>query len=76
MNNIKCKNDQEQLNIVFYDKNIKTFNLVIENCPPRENDSLSESNMIYKFSCHVISCKADYIGLTRTRLKKRLDSHY
>ena len=75
-NNIKCQNNQEQLNIVFYYKNMKSSNLVIKNSPSRENDSLSESNVIYKFSCHVMPCKADYIGLTRTKLKKRLDLHY
>ena len=49
---------------------MKTSNLVIKNSSSRENDSLSESNVIYKFSCHVMPCKADYIGLTRTKLKK------
>ena len=55
---------------------METSNLVIKNSPPCENDSLSEYNVIYKFSCFVISCKIDYIVLTRTKLKKRLDSHY
>ena len=76
--NVKCNDSEnEQLKIIFYYKNSKTANLVIKNSPTTQCEDLNTTNVIYNFTCNRMTCQsANYIGMTRTTLKKRLDSHY
>ena len=76
MRNTKCKNDNDQLKIILYYKNKKTANLLIKNNPTSQVDTLNMNNVIYKYTCSLMTCQSEYISMTRTTLKKRLDSHY
>ena len=73
-NNIKCNNNNEKIKIIFYYKNIKTSNLVIKN-NLSSTRKLDMTNIVYKFVCPFMTCKSEYIGHTRTCLKRRLDYH-
>ena len=61
---------------IFYYKNRKTANLVIKNSQTTQLDPLKTTNVIYKYTCNLMTCQSEYIGMTRTTLKKRLDAHY
>ena len=74
--NVKCNKEGEHLKITFYYINKKTSNLVIKNSPKSESEPLDMTNVIYKFQCKFMQCNAEYIGHTRTSLKKRLNNHY
>ena len=40
MRNTKCKNDNDQLKIIFYYKNKKTANILIKNNPKSQVDTI------------------------------------
>ena len=65
-NNIMCKNNNEQLRVIFYYKNQKTSNLVIRNNVPCVSGDLGRSCVIYKYTCSDPLCQKEYIGVTRT----------
>ena len=72
MRNTKWKNDNDQLKIIFYYKNEKKANLLIKNNPKFQVDTLNMNNVIYKYTFNLMMCQSEYIGMTRTNLKKDL----
>ena len=38
--------------------------------------SLQSTNVVYNFICDVQNCKAEFIGLTRLTLEKKLQSYH
>ena len=73
-NNVKCRNQNNNIKLIFFYKNLKTSNLVIKNNLSSMN-KLDMTNIIYKFICPFMTCQSEYIGQTRTCLKRRLDYH-
>ena len=74
--NAKCTEENTKLNIIFYYRNHKTCNLVMKNNMVTERSPLSQTNVIYSFTCPNLHCKAEnYIGMTQTTLSRRLTNH-
>ena len=75
-NNVKCLNEEEKLDLVFYYKNIKTSSFVMKNNAAPPLGQLEQTNVIYKFSCPMSHSQAtEYIGFCQTTLSQRLVSH-
>ena len=76
LNNTKCVDERNRLQIIFYYRNNKTHNLVMKNNMAPTPSALQQCNVIYKFQCPLPHSKAEtYIGLTQTTLSRRLTMH-
>ena len=76
MNNTRCNNQSQKLNIIFYYKNLKTSNLVMKNNLTPQRSHLFETNVIYEFNCPFPNCQSEkYIGMTQNTLSRRLTLH-
>ena len=78
MNNLKPVKTNKKINLNIYYKNKKTSNHVIKNNPISTVNEIEKSNLIYKFTCpftHSDHKDHQYIGMTTTTLKRRLNSH-
>jgi len=77
--NVQCCNTEDRLDLVIYYKNKKVSNLIMKNNLTQDNRTLKRTNVIYKFSCPIEDCvlqnNANYIGMTRTTLSRRLTMH-
>ena len=73
--NVKCVQSDNKLKIIIYYKNNKTSNLVIKNNTMPKPTPLETANVVYKFTCNIQHCKAEYVGHTRLSLEKRLQAH-
>ncbi len=77
--NVQCCNTEDRLDLVIYYKNKKVSNLIMKNNLTQDNRTLKRTNVIYKFSCPMEDCvlqnNANYIGMTRTTLSRRLTMH-
>ena len=77
-NNTKCLQTNHKMNLVFYYKNKKTFNLIMKNNTSPPKTKLQQTNVIYKFQCplpHSQAVNVEYVGLTQTSLSRRLTMH-
>ena len=73
--NVKPTSEAQRINLIIYYKNRKLKNVIIKNNP---NKPTEESNVIYKYSCNVQSCKETdefYVGMTTVTLKERFKQH-
>ena len=74
--NVKSNDTNERINVIFYYKNLKTFNLVMKNNLMTKPSPLCRTNVIYEFVCPLPHCKAEkYIGMTQTTVSRRLSYH-
>ena len=79
--NVKCKKENSELQLVIYYNNMKTKNLVMKNNLSRNKRELSQTNVIYEFQCpkneclHHPSINYVYLGYTQCTLSKRLSFH-
>ena len=76
--NVKPSDPDTKLKLTIYYKTKKTRHLLLKNSPPKERESLQKSHLIYRFTCNRESCKflqSTYIGMTTTRLSRRLTLH-
>ena len=60
--------------IIFY-RNRKTSQLIMKNSPPAESDPLKRHGVVYRILCLANGCNHSYIGMTTTKLSKRLAVH-
>ena len=67
------KSSQVKLNI--YYKNKKTSQLLLRNNPAPPPSDMKKRNVVYLFRCPEVRCPHSYIGMTTTRLSKRLSCH-
>jgi len=75
-NNTKCIDPHQKLKVIIYYKNHKTTNLIMKNNPSPKPSLLSQTNVIYQFSCPLPHSKVEtYIGMTQTTLLRRLKMH-
>ena len=82
-NNVQCTSNSDKVNIIFYYKNRKTHNLVMQNnLSSQDQPILQQTNVVYKFSCpldHHHSQNSNqpqsYIGHTQTTISRRLSMH-
>ena len=61
------------LNICY--KNPKTAQLLIKNNPAPPQGILKKSNVVYLFQCPEVGCSHNYVGMTTTKLSKRISCH-
>ena len=74
--NIKCKNPDDKLDLIFYYKNQKTSQLVMKNNLNPPSSRLEQTNVIYEFKCPMSHSQVTkYIGFTQSTLSKRLTYH-
>ena len=72
---MKPTNEAQKINLIIYYKNRKLKNLIIKNNP---NKPTEESNVVYKYTCNVQSCKETnvfYVGMTTVTIKERFKQH-
>ena len=72
--NVKSNSDAT-VDLRIYYQNPKTKQLVIQNNLNSKPMGLSEAGVVYKFSCPLHGQAADYVGLTQTKLVRRMSSH-
>ena len=79
--NVRCKNEGSKLQLVIYYNNLKTKSMVMRNNLFSNKRDLSQSNIIYEFTCPVNECIHDpilnntYLGYTQCTLSRRLSYH-
>ena len=75
LNHTSCIEPNTNMKIIFYYKNIRSSNLVMQNnlCPPPQ--PIHQTNLVYKFVCPFQHCKAEYIGYTECTLSRRMANH-
>ena len=73
--NVTPTEENTIINLNIYYKNPKTANLLIKNNPAPPPGDLKKANVIYQFKCQEMGCAHTYIGMTTTRLSKRISSH-
>ena len=76
--NIKPSDPDKQLKLIIFYKTKKTSHLLLKNNPHNEKESLQKSHVIYRFTCNQGNCEvlpSTYIGMTTTRLSRRLTCH-
>ena len=77
-NNVKPTNQDNKVDLRVYYKSRKVRDLIMKNNMKRDENKLKQTNVVYKFTCPHEDCRlrqADYIGLTRTTLSRRLTMH-
>ena len=72
---LKPSNDNDQIKLIIYYKNRRTSSLFMKNNPTPKQEMIKQRNVVYHFSCPVQGCSQDYVGMTTTRLSKRISCH-
>ncbi|XP_050699344.1 uncharacterized protein LOC126986892 [Eriocheir sinensis] len=76
--NVKPSDPNKQVKLVIYYTTKKTSHLLLKNTPSKEIESLQKSHVIYRFTCNQGNCEvlsSTYVGMTTTRLSRRLTFH-
>ena len=77
--NVKCQNENGEVQLIIYYKNPKVKNLLMRNNPTQERTMLKSTNVIYEYSYPKADCKllqnVKYVGMTTTDLSRRLTCH-
>ena len=76
--NVSPTDPEKKLVLTIYYKNKKTSNLLLRNSPPEGKEKTQQSHVVYRFTCNQGNCAAlpsTYIGMTTTRLTRRLTYH-
>ena len=78
--NVKTKDSNKKLNLIIYYQNSKVKNMVMTNNRSPKLTDMQKYNVNYKFECKVGNCEARvpkvvYIGMTQTRLTRRITMH-
>ena len=69
---------QEEVTLRIYCRPNLTASLIMKNSNTPKPALENETNVVYRFECTVGACrgrKVDYIGLTTTTLRKRMENH-
>ena len=75
---VKPIDSESSLALTIYYKNKKTHNLILRNNPNPDVSALQRSHLVYEYTCTTGNCAAlpnSYIGMTTTRLSRRLTLH-
>ena len=73
--NITPTRENSKINLNIYYKSKKTSQLLLKNNPAPQPSDLKKRNVVYQFKCPEVGCSHSYIGLTTTRLSKRISCH-
>ena len=76
LKNVHPSNPDEKIKLIIYYKSMKTSHLLLRNRPAQDKSSLQQDHVIYRHTCNNVDCGPhSYIGMTRTRLTRRLTLH-
>ena len=64
-----------KVHLNIYYRNSKTEQLLLKNNPSPPPEDLKKRNVVYRFKCPEVGCAHSYIGLTTTKLTKRIACH-
>ena len=65
----------KKINLVIYYKNRKTAQFLTKNSPPAPRDPLKRHGVVYHIICPWNGCHHSYVGMSSTRLSKRISVH-
>lgn len=77
LRNITPTNPSNKVRLTIYYKNKRTKDLILRNDSSPRPSNFDSVNVIYKFTCPYENCTShsSYIGLTTTKLSRRLSYH-
>ena len=74
--NVSPTNSDQKIKLTIYYKNKKSSQLLMKNNPAPPENHLRKTNVVYRYKCPIGGgCPHSYIGLTTTRLSKRISNH-
>ena len=71
-NNVSATDPDSAIHLIIYYKNKRTSQLIMKNSPRMDSDPLKKHGVVYHIICPEKGCNHSYIGMTTTRLSKRL----
>ena len=74
-NHVSPTAEKSRIQLNIYYKNKKTSQLLLRNSPASPPSDIKKRNVVYLFKCPEVRCPHSYIGMTTTRLSKRLSCH-
>ena len=74
-NNVTATDPDFVLNLIIYYKNKKPSQEIIKNSPQTDSYPLKKHGVVYRILCLADGCSYSYIGMTITKLLKRLAVH-
>ena len=74
-NNVSVTDPDSVLNLIIYYRNKKTSQMLMRNSPKTDSDPLKKHGVVYRILCPANGCSHSYIGMTTTKLSKRLAVH-
>ena len=74
-NHVTPSDPNNKINLVIYYKNKKTSQLLTKNSPPAPTDPLKRHGVVYQILCPSNGCRHSYVGMSSTRLSKRISVH-
>ena len=73
--NVTPTDPTSKVHLNIYYKNKKTSQLLLKNNPSPPPEDMKKRNVVYHFKCPEVGCTHSYIGLTTTKLSKRISCH-
>jgi hypothetical protein len=74
---VKSTTPNQNINLIIFYKTKKTSELLIKNSPKPTENPLQQSSVVYMYTCPHEGCnlQCKYIGMTSTKLTRRLTCH-
>ena len=73
--NVAASDTDSEIDLIIYYKNKKTSQMLMKKSPWVDEDPLKKHGVIYHIICPANGCTHSYIGMTITKLSKRLSVH-
>ena len=73
--NVAANDPDSEINLIIYYKNKRTSEMLMKNCPWVDKDPLKIHGVVYRILSPENCCTHSYIGMTTTKLSKRLSVH-
>ena len=70
--NVSATDSDSVVSLIIFYRNRKTSQLIMKNSPPAESDPLKRHGVVYQILFPANGCNHSYIGMTATKLSKRL----
>ena len=74
-NNVSVTDPESKLNPIIYYRNKKTAQVIMKNSPRIDSGPLKKHDLVYQIFCPANGCNHSYVGMTTTKLSKRLAVH-
>ena len=73
--NVAATDPDSEIDLIIYYKNKRTSQMLMKNSPRVDEDPLQKHGVVYRIICPENGSTHSYIGMTTTRLLKRLSVH-